>query len=201
MATKPLSAREEKFCQLYSADIKRNGTQAAIGAGYSDKAAAVQASRMLRHVHIRARIRELEREAAHAATDNPEELRKHVYRQLVSLATSDITDVVKLVQPEDPLYAQAREQEAEGAEGQYALPFGDPLMYVRPTEELPTEVTAAIRSIRRTKEGLQVEMHAKDPSLRILAEAVGIVKGTGVDVSVSFGDKLERARERMAKVT
>ena len=48
-----------------------------------------------------------------AVTDNPEELRKHVYRQLVSLATSDITDVVKLVQPEDPLYGQARERAKE----------------------------------------------------------------------------------------
>ena len=196
---RPLSVMEERFCQLYSADMKRNGTQAAIGAGYSEKTSYSQASRLLKRVEVRTRIRELEREAAHAATDNPEELRKHVYRQLVSLATSDITDVVKLVQPEDPLYAQAREQEAESAEGQYALPFGDPLMYVRPTEELPTEVTAAIRSIRRTKEGLHVEMHAKDPSLRILAEAVGIVKGTGVDVSISFGDKLANARERMAK--
>ncbi len=99
-----LKAQEEKFCQIYTADIKRNGTKAAIEAGYSEKGASVQASRMLRRANIIARVRELEREAAHAAVDNPDELRKFVYRQLVSLATSDITDVVRVVLPEDPDY-------------------------------------------------------------------------------------------------
>ena len=192
-----LKAQEEKFCQIYTADIKRNGTKAAIEAGYSVKGAAVQASRMLRRANIRERLRELEREAAHAAVDNPDELRKIVYRQLVSLATSDITDVVKVVLPEDPEYRGAMDQEAEENGGQYGLPFGEPLVYVRPTDSLPSEVTAAIKTIRRTKDGVVVEMHGKDPALRILSEATGIIKGGDLTVNVSIADRIQAARERM----
>lgn len=194
---RPLSAMEERFCQHYSADLKRNGTQAAIKAGYSEKTSYSQASRLLKRVEIRSRVRELEREAAHAAVDNPDELRKFVYRQLVSLATSDITDVVKVVLPEDPDYQAALDQEADENGGQYGLPFGEPLVYVRPTDSLPSEVTAAIKSIRKTKDGVQVEMHAKDPSLRILSEATGIIKGGDLTVNVSIADRIQAARERM----
>ena len=194
---RPLSALEERFCQHYTADLKRNGTQAAIKAGYSEKTSYSQASRLLKRVEIRSRVRELEREAAHAAVDNPDELRKFVYRQLVSLATSDITDVVKVVLPEDPDYQAALDQEADENGGQYGLPFGEPLVYVRPTDSLPSEVTAAIKSIRRTKDGVVVEMHAKDPSLRILSEATGIIKGGDLTVNVSIADRIQAARERM----
>jgi len=192
-----LKAQEEKFCQIYTADIKRNGTKAAIEAGYSEKGASVQASRMLRRANIIARVRELEREAAHAAVDDPEKLRLHVYRQLVSLATSDITDVVKVVLPGDQEYSDALDQDAEQNDGQYGLPFGDPLVYVRPTDSLPSEVTAAIKSIRKTKDGVQVEMHSKDPSLRILSEATGIIHGGDLTVNVSIADRIQAARERM----
>lgn len=194
---RPLSAMEERFCQHYTADLKRNGTQAAIKAGYSEKTSYSQASRLLKRVEIRERLRELEREAAHAAVDNPDELRKHVYRQLVSLATSDITDVVKVVLPEDPAYQDALDQDAEENGGQYGLPFGDPMVYVRPTDSLPSEVTAAIKTIRRTKDGVVVEMHGKDPALRILSEATGIIKGGDLTVNVSIAERIQAARERM----
>ena len=194
---RPLSALEERFCQHYTADLKRNGTQAAIKAGYSEKTSYSQASRLLKRVEIRERLRELEREAAHAAVDNPDELRKHVYRQLVSLATSDITDVVKVVLPEDPAYRDALDQEAEENGGQYGLPFGDPMVYVRPTDSLPSEVTAAIKTIRRTKDGVVVEMHGKDPALRILSEATGIIKGGDLTVNVSIAERIQAARDRM----
>ena len=194
---RPLSAMEERFCQHYSADLKRNGTQAAIKAGYSEKTSYSQASRLLKRVEIRSRVRELEREAAHAAVDNPDELRRHIYRQLVSLATSDITDVVKVILPEDPDYQAALDQEADENGGQYGLPFGEPLVYVRATDSLPSEVTAAIKSIRRTKDGVVVEMHGKDPALRILSEATGIIKGGDLTVNVSIADRIQAARERM----
>jgi hypothetical protein len=58
-------------------------------------------------------------------------------------------------------------------------------------------VTAAIKTIRRTKDGVVVEMHAKDPSLRILSEATGIIKGGDLTVNVSIADRIQAARERM----
>jgi len=60
---KPLSPRQERFCQEYIKDL--NGTQAALRAGYcpgNEDAAAVQASKFLRNTKINARIAELKSE-------------------------------------------------------------------------------------------------------------------------------------------
>ena len=55
-----MTAKQEHFCAEYAVDY--NGTQAAIRAGYSEKNAANQASRMLRNAEVLARVRELQRE-------------------------------------------------------------------------------------------------------------------------------------------
>ena len=55
-----MNAKQEQFCAEYAVDY--NGTQAAIRAGYSEKNAANQASRMLRNAEVLARVRELQRE-------------------------------------------------------------------------------------------------------------------------------------------
>ncbi len=56
------SDRHESFCQEYVKD--RNATQAAIRAGYSEKTARQQGSRLLTNAAIRARIGELQAEVA-----------------------------------------------------------------------------------------------------------------------------------------
>ena len=52
-----MTAKQEHFCAEYAVDY--NGTQAAIRAGYSEKNAANQASRMLRNAEVLARVGEL----------------------------------------------------------------------------------------------------------------------------------------------
>lgn len=49
--------KHEKFCNEYIKDM--NATQAAIRAGYSEKTAGVQASKLLKIVNIRSRVAEL----------------------------------------------------------------------------------------------------------------------------------------------
>lgn len=49
--------KHEKFCNEYIKDM--NATQAAIRAGYSDKTAGVQASKLLKIVNIKTRVAEL----------------------------------------------------------------------------------------------------------------------------------------------
>ena len=49
--------KHEKFCNEYIKDM--NATQAAIRAGYSEKTAGVQASKLLKIVNIKARVKEL----------------------------------------------------------------------------------------------------------------------------------------------
>ena len=53
-----MTPRQEKFCIEYL--IELNATQAAIRAGYSKRTAEALASRLLRNVNIRSRIKELQ---------------------------------------------------------------------------------------------------------------------------------------------
>lgn len=57
-----LTAKQELFCQEYIIDL--NATQAAIRAGYSERTANAQASRLLANVKVSARIKELKDERA-----------------------------------------------------------------------------------------------------------------------------------------
>jgi len=54
-----LSAKQEKFCQLYATDDSLTQTECARLAGYAEKHAAVQASNMLKHPKIIERIRDI----------------------------------------------------------------------------------------------------------------------------------------------
>ena len=53
-----MTPRQEKFCVEYLIDL--TATQAAIRAGYSKRTAEALASRLLRNVNIRSRIKELQ---------------------------------------------------------------------------------------------------------------------------------------------
>lgn len=57
-----LNPRQERFAQQYVID--GNGTRAAITAGYAEGAAHVQATRLLKDAKVKARIAELQAEAA-----------------------------------------------------------------------------------------------------------------------------------------
>ena len=61
-----LTPKQERFCHEYMVDL--NATQAAIRAGYSEKTAQEQASRLLSKVIVKTRISELQAEVA-ARTD------------------------------------------------------------------------------------------------------------------------------------
>ena len=109
MAKRPLSAMEEAFCAAYVTDIRRNATQAAISAGYSERSAYNQGSRLLEREWVKERIRELVRETIHAAAEDPKQLAVHIYRALINTAMSDITDVVQIVHPGEDLYEVAKD--------------------------------------------------------------------------------------------
>lgn len=52
--SKPLTPKQEKFCQEYMVDL--NGTQAAIRAGYSQKTAYSMAEKLLKKPEIKAKV-------------------------------------------------------------------------------------------------------------------------------------------------
>lgn len=57
MSDKKLSPKQETFCQEYIKDL--NATKAGVRAGYSEKTANEQASRLLAKVNVAARVQEL----------------------------------------------------------------------------------------------------------------------------------------------
>lgn len=82
--------RHERFCQEYLKDL--NGRQAAIRAGYSEKGAQTQASRMLSNVKVVDRIRYLKRKRQRRTQITADQ----VLKEISSLAFSDILDYIEI---------------------------------------------------------------------------------------------------------
>lgn len=94
MANRKLTPKQEKFCQEYMIDL--NATQAAIRAGYSEKTAEEQGSRLLRNVKVQNYISMLKNKAS----EKIEVTQQQVLQELKNWAYSDITETISLT-PEE----------------------------------------------------------------------------------------------------
>ena len=203
-----LSARRERFCVEYIKDYI--GTRAAIRAGYSEKGASVEASRLLRNASVLRRVKELERAALQEAGYSPESLRSFIIRQMIAQASVDASDITEVVYMDNEKRTAALVEMAEGNGGQYFLDFGDPVVYIKPTSEFTPEERAAVKGVKqtRTKEGvtIEVQMYDKQAALKALADIAGLTKqplegadgGEPVTLNVIFGDRKTEQSEALA---
>lgn len=83
-----LTAQQERFCREYIIDL--NATQAAIRAGYSEKTADVQGSRLLGNVKVASRIAELNQERIDRVETNAD----YVLKRLLEIDSLDIADIL-----------------------------------------------------------------------------------------------------------
>lgn len=83
---KPLTPKQQRFVEEYLVDL--NATQAAIRAGYSAKAAAVQGARMLANANVAAAVRAGRAVVSERAQFGAED----VLRELAILLRSDVRD-------------------------------------------------------------------------------------------------------------
>jgi phage terminase small subunit len=83
----PLTDKQEAFCLEYLKDL--NATQSAIRAGYSEKTAKAQASRLLTNVDVSARVQELMTERVNRVQVDADT----VLRELLRIATYDVAAV------------------------------------------------------------------------------------------------------------
>ena len=185
-----LTAKQEKFCQLLVDDPHRNQTKAAIAAGYSKKSARQQASENMTNPDIRQRIKELEREAIESSGYSIESLRPLVMRQLVGQMTTDVSDIVEVVYEDDERRKEALKQMADANGGQSVLDFGQVVTYVKPTSEWTPEERAAVKGIKWTKEGLQIETYDKQTAARLIADIAGMTKQS-VEIAGKNGGSVE----------
>ena len=83
-----LNDRQERFCLEYVKDL--NATQAAIRAGYSEKTAQPNASRLLLNVMVQKRIAELQEKRS----DELEVDARYVLKRLLEIDQMDVKDIL-----------------------------------------------------------------------------------------------------------
>jgi hypothetical protein len=193
-----LKPQQERFCVEYVNDLKRNQTQAAIRAGYSERSAYSIASENMRKPEILQRIKELEREALEAAGYSAEALKPVIMRQLVGQATTDVSEITEVIYSDDAQRQKALDQVADAQGGQWSIDFGQPLLYVKPTSEWTTEQRAAVKTIEMTKEGIRIVPHDKLAALRLLTDITGLTKAADLNLNLSVTESLSEARARMS---
>lgn len=150
-----LTDKQRLFVDAYLVD--RNGKQAAIAAGYSPRTAEVQASRLLRHVQVKAAIRERTRAAAASAGITLD----MVVAELGRIGFADIRQAVR--------WASSVAQVAEDPNtGEPVLQITNQVQLVD-SAELTEAAAAAIAEVSQTKDGLKVKLHSKLSALLGLA--------------------------------
>lgn len=166
-AEQDITARQARFVLEYLLDF--NATQAAIRAGYSERAASQQGCVLLRNPKIGTRIR---KELAAAA----ERLRQEIDRsilEMANLAYANIGDYFETVEePADDPEAPPRRVER-----------------LRKITTLPRHLAAAIKTVKHTRDGMQLVLHDKLAAIQQLRSMLGIHDNPppAVPVQIVFG--------------
>lgn len=197
-----LTEQQESFCLEYVSDPKSNASAAAIRAGYAEGSARITASRLLTRANIKARIRELRREALEKSGYDKDSVRELVMRRLAAIVSTNITDVIQ-ISPDrnDPNRDEILEELARLHGGQSMIDFGE--MLLAPTSNMPEEVTAALKSLNikqipRTN-GMSVEVDLHDPiaAAKLLAEITGLKESdNNVNLNISAAVILQEVEAR-----
>lgn len=145
--------RRRLFIALYThPDYARNGTKAATDAGYSAKSAHVQASRMLADPNIRAEIdAELARQIERTKVTS-----EIVVKELANIGRANLRDLLEI-----------RAVKKGRSIRQELFLKTDSL------DRLHPDLTAAIRELEPTKDGIRVRLHDKIPALMGLSKWMG----------------------------
>lgn len=197
-----LNEMQEKFCLEYVSDPKSNATQAAIRAGYAEKSARVKASQLLTKGNIKARIRELRREALEKSGYDKENIREMIMRRLTGIVSTHVTDVIQISPDQsDPNRDQVLKDLAELNGGQRMIDFGD--LIIVPTTAMREDTTSAIKSLKikqATKEadsGIEVDLHDPIAAAKLLAEITGLKESdNNVNLNISAAVILQEVEAR-----
>lgn len=174
---KPLTPKQEAFCQEFMVD--RNRKQAAIRVGYSEKSAEVQGSRLHRNAKVKARIDEL----TAAQQKRTEITADRVLKELGRIAFLDLgvfyDDHGALLLPKDMPPSARR---ALGG--------------IKIFEEFDYE-DGKKHKIGETRE---IKPYDKVAALRLLGQHLKMfTQKVELDVSENLAEKLARARKRAGK--
>lgn len=163
-----LSPREAAFLQHYLADPHRNGTQAAIKAGYSANGAHVAANRLLRRATIRAQVEQADAKAAvvvekaiEASVDQFLISKERILHELARMAFSDIRQVLTF----GPTHRVIVDEN-----GNRIFTSG---VGIIPSDEISTDAAIAIEEVSEGPNGIKVKLASKRAALMDLAKLGG----------------------------
>lgn len=160
-----LTERQKRFCDEYLIDL--NATQAAIRAGYSEKYAATNTTKLLKNTNIEEYLRQRQQKRM----ERTEITQDMVLRELAIIAFSNAAD-----------YANVVEKRATANVDGVLIPLtdenGEPLMYrtVEPvlTEELTEDQKKALAVIKKGRDGFEVKPYDKVRALELIGKHLGM---------------------------
>ncbi|GAA6196680.1 terminase small subunit [Pseudophaeobacter arcticus] len=158
-----LTAKQERFVAEYLIDL--NATQAAIRAGYSEKGANVQGSKLLANANIQAAIQEAQAKRSIRTKITQD----RVLQELARIGFADIRKAVSWGR--SPVDTQAEEAEPNGL-GIYPVEL-------MPSSEIDDDTAAAISEVCLTAQGVKLKTHDKLAALDKIARHLGMLNGSG----------------------
>ena len=167
------NSRHERFCQEYLIDL--NGTQAATRAGYSQRTAKQQGSRLLTKADVKARVEELKEERAERVQVDSD----FVLRRLALMADVKLSDIFN----EDGRLKPISEM-SEGAQ------------YVIDSIEIKDEMLGVVKvaevvKVRKASHLSVLELLGKHRDVSAFKENIDL------GLQDSLGEKIREAQRRM----
>ena len=161
-----LTEKQKRFVEEYLLDL--NATQAAIRAGYSEKTAQEQSSRLLSNVMVQEAVQK----AVADRSARTEITQDAVLRELAAIGFSRATDFAKIT--------------ANGC------------VKLTPTVLLSDEQQRAVASIKKGKYGVELRLHDKLGALQLIGRHIGMFTGKEEQKDEVEDDGLMAALEKIA---
>lgn len=169
-----LTPKQERFVQEYLVD--RNATQAAIRAGYNEKSAHDQGSRLLKHIEVKEAIQA----RASTALAKLEVTEERTLQEVSAVGFSNIKDFLEWDQ--------------------------DRGLVVKDSKDIPDVLASAIESIEDqtltttnkdgsrtyTRHKLKVKLYPKLPALQLISEYIGLTDSLAPKVEIFIRTGIDR---------
>ena len=186
-----LTARQQKFCDEYLIDL--NATQAAIRAGYSEKYANTNTTKLLQNTKIKEYLQKRQQDRM----ERTEITQDMVLRELALIAFSNAADYASIVEKQ----AKAL---VDGVEVQVFDEDGNPVMYrtVEPhlTSELTEDQKKALAVIKKGRDGFEIKPYDKVKALELLGRHLGMWdKKTDADIEEQRA-RIEKTKAETSRI-
>lgn len=163
-----LTEKQKKFVDEYLIDL--NATQAAIRAGYSEKTADVQASRLLVNVKVQEYLQQKQKELQ----DRTGVTQDKIIAELVKVAFGDRTNIAKIVTR--PMIKRIWDDDIHNFVYTEESDATDQFVEIKDTCKFTEEEKACISCIKQTRHGIVVEFVDKLKAIELLGKRFGLWK-------------------------